>query len=196
MHQVLRAQAVGGGLDEPTTVGLATNHFQLDRGHAGDGPTACRYGPLLKPQATEPGWNGRDQWLAHRPATPQDDAESIASRGSGPSRGLASAPPPHDRMILPARWGRGPFEPARLSGRNHHGPLHRGIEPPLEAQRRNASSGATLHQVLGAPDARPSLDEPSPFGLARKHLHLDRGHAGDGPTAYRYCPLLKPQATE
>ncbi|MBU6239878.1 MAG: hypothetical protein KGQ51_18850 [Planctomycetes bacterium] len=46
--------------------------------------------------------NGRDQWLAHRPATPQDDAESIASRGSGPSRGLATAPPPHNKMILPA----------------------------------------------------------------------------------------------
>ena len=26
--------------------------------------------------------NGPDHWLAHGPATPQDDAESIASRGS------------------------------------------------------------------------------------------------------------------
>jgi hypothetical protein len=30
--------------------------------------------------------NGSDQWLAHGPATPQDDDESIASRGSGPTR--------------------------------------------------------------------------------------------------------------
>jgi len=38
--------------------------------------------------------NARDQWLAQGPATPQDDAESIASRGSSkPLRGrLLPAP--------------------------------------------------------------------------------------------------------
>ena len=60
-----------------------------------------------------PSSNGGDQWLAQGPATPQDDAESIASRGSGPSRGLATAPPPHDRMMLPALRACGPFEIAR-----------------------------------------------------------------------------------
>ena len=38
--------------------------------------------------------------------------------------------------------------------------------------------------------------EPKPFGAATNHLHLLRGHAGDGPTAYVPGRLLKPQATE
>ena len=129
-------------------------------------------------------------------ATPQDDAESIASRGSGPSRGLATAPPPHNRLILPARWGRGPFEIARRTGQHHDGPLQRGIESPLEAQRLVASGGWTSHKVLRAPDAGLGRDEPTTVGPALKHLQLLRGHAGDGPAAYRTGPLLKPQATE
>jgi hypothetical protein len=38
--------------------------------------------------------------------------------------------------------------------------------------------------------------EPKPFGPALKHLHLLRGHAGDGPPAHLPGGLLKPQATE
>ena len=142
--------------------------------------------------------NGPDQRLATNGlATTHDDArESFASGGSGPSRGLATAPPPHDRMILPALRACGPFEPARGKGWNHRGPLHRGIGPPLEAQRLDASGGWTSHQVLRAADARPRPDEPKPFEPATLNLQLLRGHAGDGPTAYRTGPLLKPQATE
>ena len=66
MNQVLRAPDAGLGPDEPTTFGPATLHLQLLRGHAGDRPAAYRYGSLLKPQATETGWNGPDQWLATR----------------------------------------------------------------------------------------------------------------------------------
>jgi len=56
--------------------------------------------------------NGPDQRLATNGlATTHDDArESFASGGSGPSRGLEFAPPPHNRMILPALRGRGQFE--------------------------------------------------------------------------------------
>ena len=142
--------------------------------------------------------NGPDQRLAtHRPTTPQDDArESFASGGSGPSRGLATAPPPHNRMILPALRGRGPFEPARREGWNHRGHLQRGIGPPLEAQRLVASGGWTSHQVLRAPDAGLGRDEPTTVGPALKHLQLLRGHAGDRPAAYLPGRLLKPQATE
>jgi hypothetical protein len=70
-------------------------------------PTAYRSGRLLMPQATEQAQNGPDQRLATNGlATTHDDArESFASGGSGPSRGLATAPPPHDRMILPALRG-------------------------------------------------------------------------------------------
>ena len=55
------------------TFGPATKHLQLLRGHAGDGPAAYRYGSLLKPQATETGWNDRDQQIAAKGlSTPQD----------------------------------------------------------------------------------------------------------------------------
>ena len=142
--------------------------------------------------------NGPDQRLATNGlATTHDDArESFASGGSGPSRGLAFAPPPHNRMILPAPRGCGPFENARFAGLHNHGPLQRGIGPPLEAQRHDASGGWTSHQVLRAQAVGGSRDEPTTFGPATKHLQLDQGHAGDHPTAYRYGPLLKPQATE
>jgi hypothetical protein len=129
-------------------------------------------------------------------ATPQDDAESIASRGSGPSRGLATAPPPHDRMMLPAPRACGPFETARFAGQHSHGPLQRGIGPPLEAQRLDASGGWTSHQVLRVHAVWGSLDEPTPFEPATLNFQLLRGHAGDRPAAYLPGRLLKPQATE
>jgi len=109
---------------------------------------------------------------------------------------LVFAPPPHDGLILPAPRAWGPFKPARWTGQHNHGPLHRGIGPPLEAQRLVASGGWTSHQVLRAPVAGLSPDEPTTFGRATLHLQLLRGHAGDGPAAYRTGPLLKPQATE
>ena len=35
-----------------------------------------------------------------------------------------------------------------FAGQHNHGPLHRGIEPPPEAQRHDASGDWTSHQVL------------------------------------------------
>ena len=100
---------------EPKPFGPALEHFYLVRGHAGDGPDCITPRPSFMPQATERARNDPDQRLAtHGPTTPQDDArESFASGGSGPSHGLEFAPPPHDRMILPALWGRRPLKPAR-----------------------------------------------------------------------------------
>jgi hypothetical protein len=114
------------------------------------------------PQATEKARNGPDQRLATNGlATPHDDArESFASGGSGPSRGLEFAPPPHDGLILPALRDCGPFENARFAGLHNRGPLQRGIGPPLEAQRLDASGGWTSHQVLRAPDAHHGWARP------------------------------------
>jgi hypothetical protein len=109
---------------------------------------------------------------------------------------MATAPPPHNRMILPALRACGPFGIDHRRRQHNRGPLQRGIEPPLEAQRLNASGGWASHQALRAPDSGLSLDEPRPFESAPKHLQPFRGHAGDRPTAYRPGRLPKPQATE
>ena len=97
---------------EPKPFGPALKHVHLLRGHTGHGSAAYPPGRLLMPQATERARNGPDQRLATNGlATTHDDArESFASGGSGPSRGLEFAPPPHNRMILPALRGRGQFE--------------------------------------------------------------------------------------
>jgi hypothetical protein len=56
----------GAALMSPRRLGLRRSTFTYIKDTLEMAPTAYRPGPLLKPQATEPGWNGRDEQIAER----------------------------------------------------------------------------------------------------------------------------------
>jgi hypothetical protein len=115
--------------------------------------------------------NGSDQWLAHGSTTPQDDDESIASRGSGRS----------------STWSRHPTS-RRLHSTGAPGPLANADRPPPQAagsrdEHRVASSGGADPGQMASGASTPlqpsrSFRARAPQGQRRAtpprhHLYLE-----------------------
>lgn len=141
--------------------------------------------------------NGCDQGLAATGLPPPTTMPASPLHRVVPGEGeLGVGRPPRDGTILPLLRGCRPHEMARHAGLNQPTAPNRRINPPLEGQRRDASSGWTLNQVPRAHAAVARLNEPTTLQTAPKHFQVLRGHAGDGADCVTRGPLFTPQATE
>ena len=98
------------------------------------------------------------------------------------------APPPHNRLILPARRGCRPLELARCTGSDDYGPPRLGIiRRPNHSATTPQAAGHRIKSFEAGEIRRPH--EPKPFGPALKHRYLLRGHAGDGTDGISPKPI-------